>query len=52
MAATPPDLLERAARARGDAAAAARILPLLDLTSLRDDDTEAPQPGLRRRRLS
>ena len=40
MAATPPDLLERAARAPGDAPAAARILPLLDLTSLGDDDTE------------
>jgi deoxyribose-phosphate aldolase len=41
MAAIPPDLLERAARAPGDAAAAARILPLVDLTSLRDADTEA-----------
>jgi deoxyribose-phosphate aldolase len=41
MAATPPDLLERAMRARGDIAAAARILPLLDLTSLGDTDTEA-----------
>jgi deoxyribose-phosphate aldolase len=41
MAATPPDLIERAARAPGDAAAAARILPLLDLTSLGDDDTES-----------
>lgn len=40
MAATPPDLIERAAAAPGDAAAAARILPLLDLTSLGDDDTE------------
>jgi deoxyribose-phosphate aldolase len=40
MAATPPDLIERAARAPGDAAAAARILPLLDLTSLGDDDPE------------
>ena len=40
MATTPPDLLERAARAPGDAPAAARILPLLDLTSLGDDDTE------------
>ena len=40
MAATPPDLLERASRAPGDAPAAARILPLLDLTSLGDDDTE------------
>jgi deoxyribose-phosphate aldolase len=41
MAATPPDLLERAARAPGDAAAAARILPLLDLTMLGDADSEA-----------
>jgi deoxyribose-phosphate aldolase len=41
MATTPPDLIERAARAPGDAAAAARVLPLLDLTSLGDDDTEA-----------
>ena len=41
MAATPPDLIGRAARAPGDAAAAARILPLVDLTSLGDDDTEA-----------
>jgi deoxyribose-phosphate aldolase len=40
MAATPPDLLERASRAPGDAASAARILPLLALTSLGDDDTE------------
>jgi deoxyribose-phosphate aldolase len=41
MAATPPDLIGRAVRAPGDAAAAARILPLVDLTSLGDDDTEA-----------
>jgi deoxyribose-phosphate aldolase len=41
MAATPPDLLERARQARGDAAVAARILPLVDLTALADDDTEA-----------
>jgi deoxyribose-phosphate aldolase len=41
MATTPPDLLERAGQAPGDAAAAARILPLVDLTSLGDDDTEA-----------
>ena len=41
MATTPPDLLERAARAPGDAAAAARILPLVDLTSLSDSDTDA-----------
>lgn len=41
MAATLPDLMQRAARAPGDATAAARILPLVDLTSLGDDDTEA-----------
>jgi deoxyribose-phosphate aldolase len=41
MATTPPDLLESAAKAPGDGAAAARILPLVDLTSLADDDTEA-----------
>ena len=35
------DLLERAAAAPGDALAARRALPLLDLTSLNDDDTEA-----------
>jgi deoxyribose-phosphate aldolase len=34
------DLLERAAAAPGDAAAARRALPLLDLTSLNEDDTE------------
>jgi deoxyribose-phosphate aldolase len=36
--ATPPDLLERAANAPGDAAAAGRILPLVDLTSLAEGD--------------
>ena len=41
MATTPPDLLEHATKAPGDAAAAARILPLVDLTSLSDDATEA-----------
>ena len=41
MAATPPDLLERATQAPGDAAAAARILPLVDLSSLGDEDPEA-----------
>jgi deoxyribose-phosphate aldolase len=46
MAATPPDLLERAARAPGDVAAAARILPLVDLTSLGDEDTEAQVESL------
>jgi deoxyribose-phosphate aldolase len=39
MATTPSDVLERAAQAPGDAAAAARILPLLDLTLLADDAT-------------
>jgi deoxyribose-phosphate aldolase len=39
--ATPPDLLERAANALGDAAAAGRILPLVELTSLAERDTEA-----------
>ena len=34
------DLPERAAAAPGDAAAARRALPLLDLTSLNGDDTE------------
>lgn len=46
---TPPDprtLLERAAEAPGDAAAAARALPLLDLTSLNDDDTPERIVGL------
>jgi deoxyribose-phosphate aldolase len=46
MAATPPDLLERAARATGDVAAAARILPLVDLTSLGDHDIEAQVESL------
>jgi deoxyribose-phosphate aldolase len=41
MSKTPPDLIERARAAPGDASAAARILPLVDLTSLGDDDTEA-----------
>jgi deoxyribose-phosphate aldolase len=39
MVTTPPDLLEHAARATGDAAAAARILPLVDLTLLAEDAT-------------
>ena len=46
MAATPPDLLDRAMRAQGDLAAAARILPLVDLTSLGDDDAEAQVESL------
>jgi deoxyribose-phosphate aldolase len=41
MMKTPPDLLGQAAAAPGNAAAAARILPLVDLTSLNDDDSEA-----------
>jgi deoxyribose-phosphate aldolase len=41
MIKTPPDLLGQAAAAPGDGAAAARILPLLDLTSLNDDDGES-----------
>ena len=41
MIKTPPDLLGQASAARGDAAAAARILPLVDLTSLNDADDEA-----------
>ena len=40
MIRTPPDLLSQAASAPGDAAAAARILPLVDLTSLDGDDAE------------
>jgi deoxyribose-phosphate aldolase len=41
MMKTPPDLLGQAAAAPGNATAAARILPLLDLASLNDDDSEA-----------
>ncbi|HEX6142097.1 MAG TPA: deoxyribose-phosphate aldolase [Geminicoccaceae bacterium] len=41
MIKTPPDLLGQASAARGDAAAAARILPLVDLTSLNDADDGA-----------
>jgi deoxyribose-phosphate aldolase len=37
----PSDLLERARSAPADARLAARALPLLDLTSLNDEDTEA-----------
>jgi deoxyribose-phosphate aldolase len=40
MVVTPSDLLAEAARAPGDATAAARILPLVDLTLLADDATE------------
>ena len=38
---TPPDLLGAAAAAVGDHAAAARILPLVDLTALGEGDTGA-----------
>lgn len=41
MAEPGADLLKRAAAASGDADVAARALPLLDLTSLNDSDTEA-----------
>jgi deoxyribose-phosphate aldolase len=41
MASRTPDLIEAAAAAQGDADVAARILPLVDLTSLGDDDTDA-----------
>ena len=51
MAATPPDLLERAAQAPGDAAAAARILPLVDLTLLAEDATSAQVADLCARAL-
>src|SRR5919106_5518245 len=51
MSVSPPDLLERARRAPGDVAAAARILPLVDLTSLADDDTEAQVESLCARAL-
>ncbi len=37
---TPDDLIEAAAQAEASHAIAARILPLIDLTSLDDDDTE------------
>jgi deoxyribose-phosphate aldolase len=41
MASRMPDLIEAAAAAPADAGIAARILPLVDLTSLGDDDTDA-----------
>ena len=41
MIRTGPDLLGQAGAAPGDATAAARILPLVDLTSLGEHDTEA-----------
>ncbi|MDX1541483.1 MAG: deoxyribose-phosphate aldolase [Geminicoccaceae bacterium] len=40
MIKTPPDLLGQASHAPGNASAAARILPLVDLTSLNDGDDE------------
>lgn len=51
MTTTPPDLLARAAEAPGDAAATARILPLVDLTLLTDDATEAEVGALCARAL-
>ena len=41
MASRLPDLIEAAAAAPADAGIAARILPLVDLTSLGDDDNDA-----------
>ena len=41
MAETPDDLIEAAAQAGASPEIAARILPLIDLTSLNDGDTEA-----------
>jgi deoxyribose-phosphate aldolase len=41
MVSRTPDLIEAATAATADAEIAARILPLVDLTSLGDDDTEA-----------
>jgi deoxyribose-phosphate aldolase len=49
MVKTPPDLLGQASAAPGDASAAARILPLLDLTSLNQDDDERVVRGLCKR---
>jgi len=48
---TEPDLLARAQAAAGNMAAAARILPLLDLTSLGDDDNDATIERLCQRAL-
>lgn len=47
----PRALIERARAARADAGTAARILPLIDLTSLRFDETEAEIETLCRRAL-
>jgi deoxyribose-phosphate aldolase len=41
MVSRTPDLIEAATAATADAEIAARILPLVDLTSLGDDDTDA-----------
>jgi purine nucleoside phosphorylase len=46
------DLLERAKAAPGDATLAARALPLLDLTSLNDTDTDAGIEQLCRRAIT
>lgn len=47
----PRALLERARAARADAGTAARLLPLIDLTSLRFDETDAEIEALCRRAL-
>jgi deoxyribose-phosphate aldolase len=47
----PADLLGQASAASGDASAAARILPLVDLTALGEDDTEAQIEALCARAL-
>lgn len=49
MIKTPPDLLGQASGAPGNAEAAARILPLVDLASPGDDDTVAKVERLCRR---
>ena len=49
--AVPSDLLQRAEGAAADAALAARALPLLDLTSLNESDTEADIEQLCRRAI-
>jgi len=49
MMKSPPDLLGQASAAPATAEVAARVLPLLDLTSLADDDTEARVEQLCRR---
>lgn len=49
MIKTPPDLLGQASAAPGNAAAAARILPLVDLTALGEDDSEETIARLCRR---